>query len=132
MHRGYLIAGTIFSFLAVAFGAFAAHALKELLSIKAMDTFETGVRYQFYHALALLFTGLMYREFPLSSVKWAGRFFIIGIFLFSFSLYFLSILQSLVVPGYKWFGIITPFGGIAFLCGWVLLFYAFIKGQKSL
>ncbi|RYZ18174.1 MAG: DUF423 domain-containing protein [Chitinophagaceae bacterium] len=132
MHRGFLLAGTVFSFLAVAFGAFAAHALERLLSIKAMNTFETGVRYQFYHSLALLFTGLLFKYFPVSTVKWAGRFFITGIILFSFSLYFLSILQSLVVPGYKWFGIITPFGGIAFLCGWSLLFYTFIKWQKTL
>lgn len=132
MHRGYLVAGTVFGFLAVALGAFAAHALKQLLSIKAMDTFETGVRYQFYHALALLFTGMIFKTFPTAAVKWAGRLFITGIILFSFSLYFLSILQSLVVPGYKWFGIITPFGGVFFLTGWALLFYTFLKHQKSL
>lgn len=132
MHKGFLIAGTLFSFLSVVLGAFAAHALGEVLSLKLMATFETGVRYQFYHALALLFTAMIFKQLPVQAVKWAGRFFIAGIFLFSFSLYFLSVMKTLVVPGYKWFAIITPFGGVSFLCGWLLLFYAFIKHQKSL
>lgn len=127
MHRGFLSAGAVFGFLSVALGAFAAHALKERLSPADIITFETGVRYQFYHALALILTGILLKEFRFPRLLWAGRLFIIGIFLFSFSLFILALCQ----PNFRWIGMITPFGGAAFLAGWVLMFLAVTgKGKK--
>lgn len=132
MHKGFLKTAAIFGFLSVGLGAFGAHALKEIISRDALVTFETGVRYQFYHALALLCTGMLFKEFRMHSMEWAGRMFIAGILLFSFSLYILALLQTDLHPQYKWIGMITPFGGLAFLAGWGLLFYSFIKSQKTL
>ncbi|MEO5967151.1 MAG: DUF423 domain-containing protein [Ferruginibacter sp.] len=131
MHRGFLKAAAIFAILSVALGAFAAHGLKSLFSSGAVATFETGVRYQFYHVFALFVTAIVYKEFASKLLIWAGRLFIAGIFLFSFSLYFLSIIQGMVLPGYKWVGAITPFGGMMFIIGWVLLLIAFFRKKYS-
>jgi uncharacterized membrane protein YgdD (TMEM256/DUF423 family) len=100
--------------LSVASGAFASHALKDRLSEKALEIFETGSKYQMYHALALLMVGLFLSlsEVTPTLLNAAGWFFIIGIVLFSGSLYALSL------SGIKWLGAITPLGGIAFLVGW--------------
>lgn len=100
----------------VAGGAFAAHALKSQLSEKALSTFETGIRYQMYHALALLLVALLLSRSPdspwLTATGWS---FIIGIAIFSGSLYALSL------SGIRWLGAITPLGGAAFILGWILL-----------
>lgn len=127
MHKGFLKSGVLFAMLAVMFGAFGAHALKEMISERALTTFETGVRYQFFHAIALVLAGILYKEFKTGMVLWAGRLFFVGILLFSFSLYFLSAIQAAVQPGFRWVGAITPLGGLCFISGWVLLFIAFIK-----
>jgi len=127
MHKGFLRTAALLGFLSVALGAFAAHGLKGMISDHAIATFETAVRYQFYHAFALLATGILYKDLKFSTTIWAGRFFIAGIVLFSGSLYCLSVIQAAVQPGYKWIGAITPFGGICFLAGWFLLFLASFK-----
>ncbi|MEO1350308.1 MAG: DUF423 domain-containing protein [Cyanobacteria bacterium J06635_15] len=102
--------------LSVAGGAFGAHALKDQLTEKALATFETGIRYQMYHALALLLVGLLLQQQPessgLANVGWA---FIIGVVIFSGSLYGLSL------SGIKILGAITPLGGVAFIAGWLML-----------
>lgn len=130
MHKGFLKAASIFGILAVALGAFAAHALKELFSDYAVNIFETGVKYQFYHVFALLAVAIIYREFPNAFIKWAGIFFITGIILFSGSLYFLTYIKGAVLPGYKWIGPITPIGGLFFIIGWICFFIGCFK--KSL
>ena len=94
-----------------------------------MDTFETAVRYQFYHVVALIITAIIYKEFKFNIVKIAGWFFIAGIILFCGSLYVLAFKQGLVQPGFQWIGIITPFGGLSFITGWVLLFVSMCKGK---
>jgi len=127
MHRGFLRTAAIIGLLSVALGAFAAHSLKGKVSDHAIAIFETAVRYQFYHVFALLAVGILYKEFAAKTMIWAGRFFILGILLFSGSLYLLSIVQAAVQPGYKWIGAITPFGGLCFLLGWLLLFISFFK-----
>jgi len=114
MIRVFLLLGTLFAALSVAGGAFASHALKAQLTEKALAIFETGTRYQMYHALALLLLALFGLRaesltLPLSIAGWA---FIAGIILFSGSLYALSL------SGVKWLGAITPIGGVAFLIGW--------------
>ena len=131
MHKGFIRTAAIIGLLSVAFGAFAAHALKELLSEYAVNVFETGVRYQFYHVFALLAVGILYKEFPNKFIRWAGIFFIIGIILFSGSLYFLTYVKGAVMPGYKWLGPITPIGGLSFILGWIFLFIGVLKTNRN-
>lgn len=112
MERHFLSAGAFSAFIAVAAGAFGAHYLKGRLDPEMLVVFETAVRYQMYHALALALLAIAIQN---KSGKWgraAGWLFIWGTILFSGSLYVLSL------TGIKWFGIITPLGGLAFLSGW--------------
>ena len=127
MHKGFLKTAAIIGLLSVVLGAFAAHALKDMVSDHAIATFETGVRYQFYHAFALLAVGILYKDFPFKTMIWVGRLFIAGIILFSGSLYTLAFIQALVKPGYQWIGAITPFGGVCFIAAWFLLFISFFR-----
>ena len=122
MHKGFLKTAFILAALTVAMGAFAAHGLKNYVSDKALATFETAVRYQFYHVFALMIAGILYKDFYFAAIKVAGWLFITGIILFSGSLYLLAIVQGTVEPGYNWLGAITPFGGLAFIAGWIFLF----------
>lgn len=111
--------------ITVALGAFGAHALKAVLSPAALTTYETAVRYQMYHLVALLFTGILLQK--ASSPKQqkllnsAGLFFIDGIVLFSGSLYFIVAKPFLGIEGLPWVGIITPMGGLLWMIAWVLL-----------
>jgi uncharacterized membrane protein YgdD (TMEM256/DUF423 family) len=118
MDRFFFAAGSISAFLAVALGAFAAHGLKARLSPDMLEVFEVGVRYHMYHSLGLLAVSFAMAERPQSSAGTAGWFFLAGIIIFSGSLYLLSL------TGLRWLGAVTPFGGIAFLIGWVLLAWA--------
>lgn len=112
--RVFLTIAAILAGLSVAGGAFASHALRDKLSDRALEVFEVGVRYQMYHALALLLVAvLMSRtESPPASLTAAGYAFMVGIAIFSGSLYALSL------SGVKWLGTITPLGGVAFIVGW--------------
>lgn len=114
MTQIFLFIASILGGLSVAAGAFASHALKEKLTERAAEIFETGARYQMYHALALLLVALLLSraEAPQLTLVAAGYAFIIGVILFSGSLYALSL------TGIKWLGPITPLGGVAFLVGW--------------
>lgn len=127
MHKPALTTGALFAALAVILGAFGAHGLKEILEASELATFETGVRYQFYHSFALLFTGILYASFPARSVKLAGTFFIIGIVLFSGSLYALSLLKATSNVGLGGLGILTPIGGLFFIAGWLSLFAGMVR-----
>jgi uncharacterized membrane protein YgdD (TMEM256/DUF423 family) len=115
MDRFFFSAGALMAFLAVALGAFAAHGLKSRLSPEMLAIFETGVRYQMYHAFGLIAVAWASSRWPQSSATLAGWSFILGIVIFSGSLYLLSI------TGIRWLGAITPIGGVAFLIGWLLL-----------
>lgn len=99
--------------LAVAFGAFGAHALRGRLDEYAMGVFETAVQYHFYHSLALLAVGVLALGQPQTVLlKSSGWLFLLGLVLFSGSLYALSL------SGVKWLGAVTPLGGLAFIAGW--------------
>lgn len=115
--RLFLIIAPILAGLAVAAGAFASHALKERLSANALTIWETGAKYQIYHALALLLVAILmiYSDNNQNWLISSGISFMIGILLFSGSLYALSL------SGVKWLGAITPLGGVAFLIGWACL-----------
>ena len=123
--------GAILGALSVILGAFAAHSLKESVSDYAVNIFETGVRYQFYHAFALLITGILYAAFTKKLLQWAGMLFIAGIILFSGSLYILTFIKAAVKPGYDWIGAITPLGGLCFIAGWLCLFFGFFRKQTA-
>lgn len=122
MFRNFLMLGSLNAFLAVALGAFGAHVLKARLSTDMLAVFQTGVQYQMYHALALILIAVLSKQFPNnSSFNRSGWLFLVGIVLFSGSLYALSL------SGIKVLGAITPLGGIAFLVGWFLLFWGAYK-----
>jgi len=127
MHRGFLIAGALVGALSVALGAFAAHSLRQVLSPEAVAVFETGVRYQFYHAFALLGVAMLYEKFPGGGMRWAGNCFLIGILLFSGSLYLMTLLRTTEMVGINKLGIITPFGGLFFIAGWMLMLVTFVR-----
>ncbi|MGP1382291.1 MAG: DUF423 domain-containing protein [Thainema sp.] len=114
MAKFFLAIAPILAGIAVAAGAFAAHALKSKLSENALEIFETGARYQMYHALGLLLIGILLLLVPTGQtwITVAGFAFLAGIVLFSGSLYGLSL------TGMKWLGPITPLGGVAFMVGW--------------
>lgn len=114
MSSHFLSLGALFAFIAVAGGAFGAHSLKAILSPEMLAVFETGVRYQMYHALALLAVGWAVHQFPQASFHIAGWLFVAGILLFSGSLYVLAL------SGVRWLGAITPLGGVCLLAGWGL------------
>jgi uncharacterized membrane protein YgdD (TMEM256/DUF423 family) len=122
MARLWLTAGAACGFLAVALGAFGAHALKQRLSVEMLAVWRTGVEYQFYHALALLLLGLLARQTPSAAFNASGVCFSLGVLLFSGSLY------ALALSGVKVIGAVTPIGGLFFLAGWSLLGYAALKG----
>jgi uncharacterized membrane protein YgdD (TMEM256/DUF423 family) len=110
--RTLAIAGLLLA-LATIFGAFGAHALKAHLSADRLEVYETAVRYHFFHALGLLGIGLAMRFFDVAGIRWAATLVIVGIVLFSGSLY------ALTFGAPRPFGIVTPFGGLALIAGWI-------------
>ena len=125
--RWVLSAGSGFALLAVVLGAFAAHGLKAVLDAQQLALFETASRYQMYHALALLVVGVMLTnpQFSRSLLKLAAIAFILGIILFSGSLYLLALV------GVSWLGTITPLGGIVLLSGWLVMMIAALKPVRQ-
>ncbi len=122
MQRRFLIIGSILAAISVAIGAFGAHGLEKFLEETGRhDVFETAIKYQFYHTFALLFVALIVDKAHPKFLKYAGYSFLIGILLFSGSLYGIIAFQN---PG---LGIITPFGGLFFIVGWLMLATAAIK-----
>jgi len=117
----FAISGAVGAFLSVALGAFGAHVLKPTLSPQMLETFETGVRYQMYHSLALLVVAWIVDRYGPSIFVPAGWFFIAGIVIFSGSLYVLSF------TGARWLGAVTPIGGVGFLIGWGIMAYGLWK-----
>ncbi|NCT17576.1 MAG: DUF423 domain-containing protein [Flavobacteriaceae bacterium CG_4_8_14_3_um_filter_34_10] len=119
MDKKIVITAAIIACLAVVFGAFGAHALKELINQEALATFEVGVRYQMYHALALLFIGLS-TAIPTKTKKHVTFCFVFGVFLFSGSIYLLSLKEIMPFAVSK-IAFLTPIGGLFFIVGWILL-----------
>jgi uncharacterized membrane protein YgdD (TMEM256/DUF423 family) len=118
MDRFFFTAGATAAFVAVALGAFGAHSLRTRLSAEMLNIFEVGVRYQMYHALGLIAVAWATTRWPERNLNGAGWAFIIGILIFSGSLYVLSL------TGMRWFGAITPIGGVAFLIDWAILIWS--------
>ena len=118
----FLILGGINAALVVMLGAFGAHGLKARLSMDMLAVYQTGVHYHLFHALGLLVVGLVATQISDSAyLRWSGWLMLLGIVLFSGSLYVLSI------SGLRWLGAITPFGGVSFIAAWVLFVIALFK-----
>lgn len=124
MEKFFFVCGAVSAFIGVAAGAFGAHGLKQRLDADLMAVFEVGVRYQMYHAFALIATAWAIGRWSGagSLANSAGTLFIVGTVLFSGSLYLLSL------TGIRWLGAITPLGGLAWLAAWVCLAWAVLKG----
>lgn len=129
MHKGFVTTGAILGAVAVALGAFGAHGLKKIVDAETVQTFQTAVQYQMYHSLALLLAGLLYERCSQKLVRTSGVLFVIGIILFSGSLYVLAAGRAGGSNSFDKAGIITPFGGISFIAGWVFLFLAGMKSK---
>jgi uncharacterized membrane protein YgdD (TMEM256/DUF423 family) len=122
MDRAFAFAGALSAFLAVAAGAFGAHALRARITPELLTVFETGARYQIYHALALLAVAWASQHWAGTPLRVAGVLFIGGTLLFSGSLYLLAL------TGARWLGAITPLGGLLFLAGWAAFGIGIVKG----
>ena len=127
MHKGFLQTAALLGALAVALGAFGAHGLKKIVPPETVASYQTGVQYQMYHAFALLIVGILSERMSRSLMNWSGAFFVLGIVLFSGSLYLLASLKAMNKVGVSGIGIITPIGGLMFLAGWIFLLTAIIK-----
>lgn len=115
MDRLFLTIGALLGGLGVAAGAFGAHALKARVEARLLEVFETAVRYQMYHALALFAVAWVISRAPSSFASAAGWLFVAGIAVFSGSLYLMTF------TGIRWLGAITPIGGVCFIAGWICL-----------
>ena len=122
-----LVFGAVYGMLSVILGAFGAHALKKILSVERLESFETGVRYQMYAAFFLLIIGYILK-FDTTSEKWTSILMIVGTFMFSVSIYFLS-LQDYLGANLKFLGPITPLGGLLMILSWGMLIFHFAKNR---
>jgi uncharacterized membrane protein YgdD (TMEM256/DUF423 family) len=125
MDRLLFAAGALSAAIGVAAGAFAAHGLKSRLGPDALAVFETGARYQLFHALGMLAAAWAAARYDTDTATWGGWLLLAGTVLFSGSLYLLAL------TGVRWLGLVTPFGGVAFIVGWVLLALAALRGGAA-
>ncbi len=122
MERLFFGLGALFAMIGVAAGAFGAHALADRIAADRLATFETGVRYQLIHSLGLLAVAWAASRWPSGGVNAAGWLFVIGILIFGGTLY------ALALGAPRWFGAITPIGGVCFIVGWALLAWSALRG----
>src|SRR4030095_14338332 len=127
MNKTFLITACILGAFSVMSGAFGAHGLKSRMTPEAFEIYETAVKYQFYHVFALRAAGIIAQYAPGTFLNWSGRLFIAGIILFCGSLYLLSWAKSAGHEELNWLGAITPFGGLCFIAGWILMAVALLK-----
>ncbi|MDA0990027.1 MAG: DUF423 domain-containing protein [Verrucomicrobia bacterium] len=125
--RFILAAASLMGGLAVVLGAFGAHALKERLDAAALAAFETAVRYQFYHALALLAVGLLMSQSMGGALRASAACFLLGTLLFSGSIYLLATRSLLPFGDCRWLGPVTPLGGLLLIAGWICLAVAAVR-----
>ncbi len=129
MYKPFLLTAAIFGGLAVMLGAFGAHGLKALATPEMVEAFKTGVTYQMYHVFGLFAIGIIYEKYSSSLLVCAGVMFIIGVILFSGSLYFMTYLKVMQIESLQWVGIVTPVGGVFMIIGWILLLFGLVKAR---
>lgn len=127
MHKTYLLLGIVFAGIAVALGAFGAHGLKKIVTPEQVATFQTGVQYQMYHALALMLLAIIAGKMSGGMISTAGIFFVLGVLMFSGSLYLITALHAASKPIPTPVVIITPLGGLCFIVGWILFLLSVVK-----
>jgi uncharacterized membrane protein YgdD (TMEM256/DUF423 family) len=128
MHKSFLLSGTFLGGITVILGAFGAHGLKKYVPSESITTFQTGVQYQMYHAIALILLAIVFEKTgPTGLMQWAGYCFLSGILLFSGSLYALTAMKATGKVGLEGIGIITPIGGLFFIAGWLLFFISVMR-----
>jgi uncharacterized membrane protein YgdD (TMEM256/DUF423 family) len=130
MHKKIFVLAAILGLLAVALGAFGAHLLKKHLEAEDLAVYNTGIQYHFYHALAIICVGFLYKQYHHKTLIWSARFFLIGIILFSGSLYIMQFIKAAGAPSVKWLGAITPIGGMALMLGWGFIAMYFLFDKK--
>jgi uncharacterized membrane protein YgdD (TMEM256/DUF423 family) len=123
--RRFVVLGAASAFMAVAAGAFGAHALKARITPELLAVFETAARYQMYHALGLLAVAWAHQRWPSRAVRAAGWLFVLGTGIFSGSLYALALTAT------TWYGALTPVGGVCFLVGWAALVWGVARGGRG-
>ena len=122
MNKLFLQAGSLLGAVGVMIGAFGAHALKPMLTASGrFETFETGVRYQFYHAIALVLIGILAKYIPSKTLSYSGYCILAGVLIFSGALY------TICFTGLNVFGAVAPIGGTLLVIGWLLMFWAVTK-----
>ena len=124
MAQSFLLYGCVLGFIGVAAGAFGAHGLKGRLSAELLATVEVAVRYQMYHALALLAAAWAVERFGPGPAVWSGWLFLVGTLIFSGSLYVLTL------SGVRWLGAVTPLGGLLLMGGWLCLAWSALSGRQ--
>ena len=127
MYKLFLVIGTLLAGLSVALGAFGAHGLKKVVSAESVATYQTGVHYQMYHALAIILVAILAERFLNSYIHYAGFFFLAGVVLFSGSLYLIVSMHAMGKAVPTLIGILTPIGGMLMIIGWVLLLIGILK-----
>ncbi|OYU96141.1 MAG: hypothetical protein CFE21_06940 [Bacteroidetes bacterium B1(2017)] len=130
-HRIYTRLGFLLAAIGVILGAFGSHVLKELIGESELNTFDTGVRYQMIHALAIIILSLSHRKFDENKLDLTLGLFLAGILIFSGSLYLLATRSIWGDDSYRIIGAITPLGGIAFISGWLLMFFKGFLPEES-
>jgi uncharacterized membrane protein YgdD (TMEM256/DUF423 family) len=129
MHKTFLSLGALSGAIAVALGAFGAHGLRKIVSADVVAAFQTGVQYQMYHTLVLLIVAIVYDRLPNNWITWAGYLFCFGILFFSGSLYLTTALKAGEKEIPALVGVITPIGGLLFICGWLSFLVGLLKGN---
>ena len=122
MQRTFFKTAAILAMFSVMLGAFGAHVLKEYLTEQSLDSFQTATTYMMNHAIALFIVGKMYRHYKKKTMVWAGNFFVMGIIMFSGSIYLSIVLKFLGYDKLTLVNLITPVGGLMFILGWLMLF----------
>lgn len=131
IHRKILITAALLGGLAVALGAWGAHGLKALVPPEAVISFDTGVRYQMYHSLFLLFLAILPQDFLTGKIRTTIYYLMVaGILCFSFSIYFLATNSLTSFFDFKKIALITPLGGLFFIAGWGVLFFSIVLKKK--
>ncbi|OUS06533.1 hypothetical protein A9Q81_03135 [Gammaproteobacteria bacterium 42_54_T18] len=121
----WIAVGSMVLAMAVVLGAFGAHGLKDVLSESRMAVYQTAVQYHFYHGFGLMLVGLVMSSLPDVGLRWVPRLLLLGLVLFSGSLY------ALILLNLGWLGVVTPIGGLSFIAGWVLLAVVLWKQSKN-
>ena len=128
MNKRIVVTGMLLIVVAIILGAFGAHALKERLPLEKLTSFETGVRYQMYHGIALLILGFNAGRMNFN-LKWSFRIMLVGVLFFSLSIYLLSI-QPVLEIELKFLGPVTPIGGVLMITAWVLLIFRLLNDRQ--